>query len=107
MKRSIIAVAAFLLLLSSATYANPPRPRPRPRFFMGPVLCWLRFVCHPRPVRVLRPALPPHRPHWFAPEHRGRPNPGRNRHDPPRGRKPDNDGHRGHGREHGRDGGRG
>jgi len=76
MKRSIIAVAALLLLLSSTTYATPPRPRPRPRFFLGSVLCWLGIIHHHAPVRMARPCPPAHRPRALAPEHRGRPKPG-------------------------------
>ncbi len=43
MKLSIIATAAILLLLSSATYARPPRLRHRPRIVSGPELAW--FAC--------------------------------------------------------------
>ena len=54
MKRSIIATAALLLLVSSATYAFPPRPRHRPRIVSGPELAW--FACGHRHewVRVER-----------------------------------------------------
>jgi len=38
MKRSIIAIAALLLLLSSTTYAFPPRSPRRARVVSGPVL---------------------------------------------------------------------
>jgi hypothetical protein len=58
MKRSLIAIAALLLLLTSATYANPPRPRPRARFFLGPVLAWFGFGHHWQ----IRSCPPAHRP---------------------------------------------
>jgi hypothetical protein len=71
MKRSIIAVVAFLLLAASATYATPPRPVRRPRFW-GSVLCWLGLV-HRRPARMARPHDRGHRPPAFVPQHRGGP----------------------------------
>jgi hypothetical protein len=71
MKRSIIAVAALLLLAASTTYATPPRRPRRPRFW-GSVLCWFGFVHH-KPVRLARPHVHRHRPPALRPEHRGRP----------------------------------
>jgi len=64
MRRSIIAVAALLLLLSSTTYATPrrsPRRAPRARFW-SVVLCWLGHNHHPR-----------HEYGRLPPDHRGRP----------------------------------
>ncbi|MBN2464814.1 hypothetical protein JXD38_04210 [candidate division WOR-3 bacterium] len=57
MKRSIIAVAALLLLLSSATYASPPRPARRHPRFWSSVLCWLGFGHHRGPAIVVRPKV--------------------------------------------------
>ena len=85
MKRSLIAVAAILLLASSVTYAAPVR---RPRFFLGPVLLWLGIGHHPqtwapRPVQhgprgyayaPVRRQLPPWakgRPYWVPGWHWG------------------------------------
>ncbi len=51
MKRSIIATAALMLLLSGATYAHPPRRRHRPRIVSGPELAW--FACGHRHEWVL------------------------------------------------------
>jgi hypothetical protein len=65
MKRSIIGVAALLLLLSSATYAAPPRPRPRPGFVLGRVLAWFGLGQHWQ-VRVVRPCPPAPHPPAFA-----------------------------------------
>ena len=83
MKRSIIAVAALLLLAASTTYATPPRAPRRPRFW-GSVLCWFGFGHH-GPHRMARPHEHGHHPPAFAPEqlppgHRGRPYHGRGRH---------------------------
>jgi hypothetical protein len=57
MKRSIITVAALLLLLSSATYAAPPRPVRRAPRFWGSVLCWLGFGQHRAPAFTVRPRV--------------------------------------------------
>ncbi len=112
MKRSIIAVAAVLLLLgASTTYASPRRPR-RPRFW-GAVFCWLGLGHH-EPIRMARPHPHGHRLPALEPGHRGGPPPGGhwgwrngrhegwNRNDPPRGRRPDGgrprERERGHGR---------
>ena len=74
MKRSLIAVAALLLLLSSTTYATPPRPlrrAPRARFW-GTLLCWLGHTHHHGYERC----APRHEYGRIAPGHRGRPSPG-------------------------------
>jgi hypothetical protein len=71
MKRSIIAVAAILLLAASTTYATPLRAPRRPRFW-GAVLCWFGFGHH-QPARLARPHERAHRPPAFVPEHRGGP----------------------------------
>ena len=105
MKRSIIAVAALLLLLgASTTYASPRRAPRRPRFW-GSMLCWLGFGHHHHPPRMARPHPPAHRPPAFAPGRgwqRGRHH-GWHRNDPPHGRRPDG----GERREGGRGGNRG
>ena len=82
MKRSLIAIAAFLLLLSSTTYASPPRSRVRMRFFWGPVLAWFGFG-HQHDGRMAWQDEYGRRPPAYAPEHgymppgqRGRPNHG-------------------------------
>jgi hypothetical protein len=71
MKRSIVAVAALLLLLSSATYANPPRAQRRARHvpFWFSVLCWLG---HDHQYDHGRYA-PRHEYGYLPPGHRGRP----------------------------------
>jgi len=74
MKRSLIAMAALLLLLSSMTYANPPRPprrAPRVRFW-SVLACWLGHN-HARGHERLAPRYEYGR---IPPGHRGRPSPG-------------------------------
>jgi len=74
MKRSLIAVAALVLLLSSATYATPRRARrraPRARFW-GTLLCWLGHSHHHGHERC----APRHEYGRTPPGYRGRPNPG-------------------------------
>jgi hypothetical protein len=61
MKRSLIATAVLLLLLSSATYAAP-----RVRFW-STVLCWLGHSHHRGPAVVVRPRVVCPRPIVFGP----------------------------------------
>ncbi|HTW92390.1 MAG TPA: hypothetical protein VMH22_11855 [bacterium] len=75
MKRSILAVAALLLFLSSATYASTARHERRMErrhaWFWGPVLVWLEMGHHQHEMRMERPcehARPPQ--HWDR-ENRG------------------------------------
>lgn len=71
MKRSIIAAAVLLLLLSSATYATPRGARrraPRARFW-STVLCWLGHSHHHGYERC----APRHEYGYVPPGHRGRP----------------------------------
>ena len=115
MKRSLIAIAALLLLLSSTTYATPPRSQRRVRFFWGPVLAWFGFGHHHGQDRMERQCPPAHRPPAF--DHR--PNPGRhlgwergrhngwNHNDQPRGQRPGNGRPREDEHGNGRGGGRG
>jgi hypothetical protein len=86
MKRSLIAVAALVLLLSSATYASPPRAPRGVRFFWGPVLAWFGFGHH-HDGRMARHDEYGRRPPAYAPDqgyvppgYRGRPYFGRGRH---------------------------
>ena len=121
MKRSLSAVAALVLLLSSTTYASPLRSHRRMRFVWGPVLAWFGFG-HQHDGRMARHDEYGRRPLAYAPDqgyvppgHRGRPNHGRGWHfgwqnGQHRGRNHDNGEHRdgdggGHGgndRGHGR-----
>ena len=111
MKRSLIAIAALMLLLSSATYASPPRPKVQARFFWGPLLAWFGFGHH-HDGRMARHDEYGSRPPAYAPDqgymppgHRGRPYFGHGWH---RGRQNgryygwnQNDGHRGWNRDNG------
>jgi hypothetical protein len=71
MKRSLIAIAALLVLLSSATYANPPKPRRPVRRAPAwlSVLCWLGHSHHHGDERC----APRHEYGYVPPGHRGRP----------------------------------
>ena len=62
MKRSLLAVAAILLLVSSVTYATPVR---RPRTIVGPVLWWLGLVHR----TCVRPYVYRHAEYVYAPGH--------------------------------------
>jgi len=71
MKRSLIAVAALVLLLSSTTYATPRRVQrraPRVRFWSA-MLCWLGHSHHHGYERC----APRHEYGNLPPGHRGRP----------------------------------
>ncbi len=121
MKRSLIAVAALLLLLSSTTFATPrrrPRRAPRARFW-STLLCWLGHNHHHGHGRC----APRHEYGRMPSGYRGRPNRGWHfgwkngrhnrwdRNDPHRGERRGSDrprgGKRGRGRGHGGGQGRG
>lgn len=68
MKRSIIAIAAFMLLLSSTTYAAPSRPVRHPLFW-GSLLIWLGLEHHNWGMRVVREYEHGRRPPEFVPGH--------------------------------------
>jgi len=122
MKRSIIALAAILMIAASTAYAHPPR-RPRrahaPRFWVS-MLCWLGHdhydgCGHYAPGYEYGHLPPGHhgRPHYDRGWHRGWRHGrhyGWDRHGHDRGWDPDcdepGDGERG-GREHGRGHGQG